>query len=107
MTTELICELLEALTILSFGISWPISIRKSYISRTAKGKSLMFEVIIFIGYLIGLVRKFIQLFMLNADGFIFFLGFFFYFMNACMIFIDMMLWKRNRKLDAEREAAKK
>ena len=105
MEISLICELLEALTILSFGISWPISIRKSYISRTAKGKSLMFEVIIFIGYIIGIVRKILQLTLLDAHGFIFFLGFFFYVMNACMIFIDMMLWRRNRKLDEEREKA--
>ena len=33
-------DLLEALTIFCFGLSWPISIRKSLISRTAKGKSL-------------------------------------------------------------------
>ena len=36
-------DLLEALTIFCFGLSWPISIRKSLISRTAKGKSLFFE----------------------------------------------------------------
>ena len=103
MDIKLICELLEALTILSFGISWPISIRKSYVSRTAKGKSLLFEIIIFIGYMIGILRKFLQLFLTDADGFIFHLGFFFYFMNACMIFIDMMLWRRNRILDEKRE----
>ena len=103
MDIKLICELLEALTILSFGISWPISIRKSYVSRTAKGKSLLFEIIIFIGYMIGILRKFLQLFLTDAGGFIFYLGFFFYFMNACMIFIDMMLWRRNRILDEKRE----
>ncbi len=44
-----ITDLLEALTIFCFGLSWPISIRKSYISRTAKGKSLFFEVFLLIG----------------------------------------------------------
>ena len=39
----MITDLLEALMILCFGLSWPISIRKSWISRTAKGKSLFFE----------------------------------------------------------------
>ena len=57
-----------------------------------------------IGYLIGIVRKVLQLVVLDSGGFIFFLGFFFYVLNACMIFIDMMLWFRNRKLDAERDA---
>ena len=41
---KMITDLLEALTIFCFGLSWPISIRKSIISRTAKGKSLFFEV---------------------------------------------------------------
>ena len=31
-----ITDLLETLMILCFGLSWPISIRKSWISRTAK-----------------------------------------------------------------------
>lgn len=31
-------ELLEAMMVLSFGISWPASIIKSYRARTAKGK---------------------------------------------------------------------
>ena len=44
MTLAMITDLFEALTIFCFGLSWPISIRKSYISRTAKGKSLFFEV---------------------------------------------------------------
>ena len=39
MSIAQLTDLLEALTILCFGLSWPISIRKSYISRTAKGKS--------------------------------------------------------------------
>ena len=37
-------DLLEALMIICFGLSWPISIRKSYTARTAKGKSLFFEI---------------------------------------------------------------
>ena len=39
----MIVDLLEALTIFCFGLSWPISIRKSLVSRTAKGKSLFFD----------------------------------------------------------------
>ena len=50
-------DLLEALMILCFGVSWPISIRKSWVSRTAKGKSLFFEVFLLIGYIFGIVRR--------------------------------------------------
>ena len=49
MESSMIINLLEAITIFCFGLSWPISIRKSYLSRTAKGKSLFFEVFLIIG----------------------------------------------------------
>ena len=47
---------LEALMVLCFGLSWPISVRKSFISRTNKGKSLLFEVFIWVGYVFGITR---------------------------------------------------
>ena len=101
-----IIDLLEALTIFCFGLSWPISIRKSLISRTAKGKSLFFEVFLLIGYACGIVRKILQLTGGSSD-FLFFLSFFFYILNFVMISIDVALYFRNSKLDREREAAEK
>lgn len=83
-----ITDLLEALTIFCFGLSWPISIRKSYISRTAKGKSLFFEVFLLIGYMFGIIRKIIQT-AGGSSGFIFFLSFFFYVLNFVEISIDV------------------
>ncbi len=99
----MLTDLLEALTIFCFGLSWPISIRKSYISRTAKGKSLFFEVFLLLGYACGIARKVIQC-VGGTSGFIFFLGFFFYVLNFVMISIDVCLYFRNTKLDREREA---
>ena len=108
-TMHFFAELLEALTIFCFGLSWPLSIRKSYISRTAKGKSLFFQVFILVGYAFGIVRKIIQTAMPEATGttysFIFFLGFFFYVLNFTMIAIDIALYFRNTKLDIERAAS--
>jgi len=98
MTVDMITDLLEALTIFCFGLSWPISIRKSLISRTAKGKSLFFEVFLLIGYLCGIVRKVIQL-VGGMNGLLFFLSFFFYILNFIMISIDVGLYFRNSKLD--------
>ena len=72
----MITDLLEALTIFCFGLSWPISIRKSIISRTAKGKSLFFEVFLLIGYACGIIRKIIQV-SEGSSGFLFYLSFFF------------------------------
>ena len=47
-------EILEAVMVLSFGISWPASIIKSFRSRTAKGRSLFFLVMIWLGYMAGI-----------------------------------------------------
>ncbi len=94
-----ITDLFEALTIFCFGLSWPISIRKSIISRTAKGKSLFFEVFLLIGYAFGIARKFIQMSRLGGSGFLFYLSFFFYVLNFIEISIDVALYFRNRRLD--------
>ncbi|MBQ7373443.1 MAG: hypothetical protein IJW64_02620 [Clostridia bacterium] len=96
-------DLLEAFTILCFGISWPIAIRKSYVSRTAKGKSLFFELFLLVGYAIGITRKIIQVVALGSSGFVFFLSFVFYVINFIAISIDIALYFRNVKLDKERE----
>ncbi|MCD2492163.1 hypothetical protein LQE92_05915 [Lacrimispora sp. NSJ-141] len=96
-------NLLEMLMILCFGLSWPISIRKSWVSRTAKGKSLFFEFFIWIGYIFGIIRKF----MLFSHGgeldFLFHLGWFFYFFNMAAVSIDMVLYLRNSRLDRRRD----
>ena len=101
---HLIVDLFEALTIFCFGLSWPISIRKSYVSRTAKGKSLFFEVFLLIGYAFGIARKIIQVALMGSSGFIFFLSFFFYILNFIEISIDVGLYFRNTKLDKLRDA---
>ena len=100
----MVVDLLEALTIFCFGLSWPISIRKSYISRTAKGKSLFFEVFLLIGYAFGIIRKIIQT-TDGSTGFIFFLSFFFYVLNFIEIAIDIGLYFRNVKLDRQADLA--
>ncbi len=99
MNTSMIIELFEALTILCFGLSWPISIYKSYVSRTAKGKSLFFEIFLLIGYAFGISRKCLQLSAVADTEYIFFLSFFFYILNFIEIAIDIGLYIRNTKLD--------
>ena len=111
MDLHVLTDLFEALTIFCFGLSWPVSIRKSYVSRTAKGKSLLFEVIILIGYAIGIARKSIQVgalgYPLETAGtlgtVIFILGFVFYVLNFIEISVDVGLYFRNVKLDKARE----
>ena len=97
-------DLLEVLMMICFGLSWPIAIRKSLVSRTAKGKSLFFEVFLLIGYAFGIVRKCIQMLAMGSSGFIFYLSFFFYVLNFIEISVDVGLYFRNTKLDKLREA---
>ena len=98
-------NLLEALMIICFGLSWPVSIYKSYTSRTAKGKSLGFELIIWVGYILGIIRKFLQLAQGGTFDGMFWLGFVFYFINITEVTIDIILYFRNTRLDARREAS--
>ena len=105
MTPEMIAEILETVMILAFGLSWPLSIYKSVKSRTAKGKSLQFEIFIWIGYIFGIAKNFIM-YANGSNSWIFFLGWAFYFLNFIEITVDMILYFRNVKLDKERDAAK-
>ena len=54
---ENLASILETLMIVSFGISWPLSIVRSYRSRSTKGKSLMFSCFICFGYICGIISK--------------------------------------------------
>ena len=99
MDISMVTELLEALTILCFGLSWPLSIRKSYISRTAKGKSLFFEVFLLIGYGFGIARKILLLSNNEHAEWLFYLSLFYYVLNFLEISVDVALYIRNTKLD--------
>jgi hypothetical protein len=91
-------ELLEAAMIVSFGIAWPTAIAKSLRSRTAKGKSLFFLLIILAGYAFGIASKLVAGTLTYV--------FLFYVINFVMVSFDTFLYFRNRTLDRARDAAK-
>lgn len=95
----------ETIMIICFGLSWPLSVYKSWKSRTAKGKSLQFELFIWVGYIFGISKNFVM-FANGSSSWIFFLGWAFYFFNFIMITIDILLYFRNRKLDKASDAVK-
>ena len=88
-------HILEAGMLICFGLSWPFNIAKSLRSRTAKGKSVAFEVLIITGYLCGLVGKFI----LSDLSYVVL----FYIADILMVATDLVLTLRNRRLDRERD----
>ena len=95
-------EMLEIIMIVSFGVSWPINVVKSYRARTAKGKSLWFMLLILFGYVAGIASKFVnETYMANIGQKWYVL--FFYFLNFIMVSADLVMYIRNRKLDKARE----
>lgn len=88
-------ELLEAVMVICFGLSWPASIIKSAKAKTAKGKSIAFMLLIETGYLAGIIWKMIELSQTNQFTY----PTFFYFLNFIMVAVDIALYFRNRRLD--------
>lgn len=84
-------EIFELGMVICFGISWPLSVYKSYKARTTLGKSLIFELFIWIGYVSAITGK------LTTQNITY--VFFFYILNIVMVSIDICLYFRNRRLD--------
>jgi len=82
-------SIFEIIMLLCFGAAWPFSIYKSYKSRSVEGKSLLFLLVIFVGYGSGILHKI----FFNYDHVIFL-----YMLNMVMVGADILLYFRNRKL---------
>lgn len=98
-------ELFEIIMIVSFGASWPMNVMKSYKARTAKGKSLMFLLLILFGYVAGITSKLInEAYMAEFAQKWYVL--IFYILNFVMVGVDTVLYFRNKRLDkmAEQKA---
>ena len=96
-------EILEIIMIVSFGISWPMNVIKSYKARTTKGKSLWFILLILFGYVAGITSKFVNVeYMANFGNKWYVLVF--YILNFVMVSIDLGMYIRNYNLDKKRES---
>ena len=84
-------QLFEVLMLICFGLSWPFNIVKSYRSKTARGKSLLFEICIIVGYLCGLAGKFISGNITYVVAV--------YILDILMVSTDLILTVRNKFLD--------
>ena len=84
-------QVFETIMLLCFGASWPFNIAKSLRSRTAKGKSVYFEICIIVGYLCGVMGKII------SGNITYVLAV--YLLDICMVSVDLALTLRNCRLD--------
>ena len=50
-------EICELIMLICFGLSWPISVYKSFRSRSTAGKSVVFIIAIILGYIAGIAGK--------------------------------------------------
>ena len=91
-------EILEIIMILCFGASWPFNVAKSYRARTAKGQSLLFLVLIEVGYIAGIAAKLTNPVYMAAFGEKWYV-LFFYVLNFTMVGVDVVLYFRNKRLD--------
>ena len=79
--------------LLCFGAAWPLNIYKSLKSRTAAGRSILFQWAIIIGYICGIIHK-----ILYSNNIVLYL----YILNLLMVSFDTVLYFRNKKLDQQR-----
>lgn len=94
-------EILEIIMIVSFGISWPLNVLKSYKARTTEGKSLAFLLLIFFGYIAGISSKLVNDAYMSQFGEKWYV-LFFYVLNFIMVGADLLMYARNRRLDRMR-----
>ena len=96
-------EILEIIMIVSFGASWPLNVIKSYKTRTTKGKSLPFLLLILFGYVAGIASKLVNDSYMASIGTKWYV-LFFYVLNFLMVAADVILYARNYRLDKTAQA---
>lgn len=99
-------EIFEIIMIVSFGVSWPANVMKSWKARTTKGKSLMFLLLIEFGYVAGITSKFMNEAYMAAFAQKWYV-LVFYILNFIMVGADLILYYRNYQLDKKAEAEAK
>jgi len=85
----------EAGMLICFGAAWPVNIYKSITSKTTKGKSLFFLIIVTVGYVSGIINK-----LLFSRDLVLIL----YIINLIMVLTDIGLFLYNKKREESESA---
>ncbi len=88
-------DLFEAGMLLCFGASWPAAVMKTYRTKNVGGKSLLFLVLILVGYICGMINKITNF----GYNYVFWL----YVLNFALVFCDFVLYLRYKDGKAARE----
>ncbi|MBE7706930.1 MAG: hypothetical protein E7Z91_06795 [Cyanobacteria bacterium SIG30] len=87
--TTLNLSIFEAIMLICFGASWPFALKKTYTTKSTKGKSARFLILIIVGYLAGIIHKILYSF----DGVIFL-----YILNLIMVTSDLIMYFKYKNL---------
>lgn len=88
-------EILEAVMLMCFGFSWPISVIRNIRARTAKSMSLGFILLIIVGYIAGIGAKIYT----RNYGYVLIV----YFLNLMAVSANLAVYFINRMHDRRRE----
>ena len=100
-------SIMEALMVMCFGLSWPLNIVKAWRSRSTKGISLPFYLLIWSGYVFAIIGKLISIYYYIAvagtaqtwTDVVKWYVMFFYVLNTLMISGGIVIYFRNVKLE--------
>ena len=87
-------SIFEIIMLVCFGVAWPFSIYRSYKSKSIKGKSALFLVMVLVGYAAGILNKIYY----NFDNVIYL-----YALNMIMVMLDLFLYLRNQRISIRNE----
>jgi hypothetical protein len=86
-------SILGAAMIICFGISWPINVMKTYRTKSTKGKSIVFLMLVFVGYVFGDMAK-----LLFDRNYVLI----FYLFNTAFVCADIVLYFRYSRLERQK-----
>ena len=94
----MVAKVLEAIMLILFGISWPFNLLKSIKTKSTKGKSLLFLILIDLGYIAGITSKFFSTtFVWETDWWVFAI----YVINFLFVTADLVMYFINKSREKE------
>ena len=90
-------ELFEIIMLICFGASWPINAWKAYKARSTKGTSLLFLLLIFTGYVAGILSKLLNktyMASLSTKWYVLLV----YVINLMSLVVNLLIYYRNSKI---------
>lgn len=88
-------EVFEAIMLICFGLSWPVSLVKNIQLKSAKTMNLYFTLLIITGYISGIIAKF----MAGKITYVLFI----YFLNLVVVSCNVVVYFINRRYDKKNE----